>query len=78
VEALFFGLIARMFGHGHRAMCGGDHIVEVEAVVEVDSGQRIAPQHGGFENRFEYLYVESTSTTRTKLLNLRVNLRVDS
>ena len=26
----------------------------------------------------EYLYVDSTSTTRTKLLNLRVNLRVDS
>ena len=35
-------------------------------------GRKIAPPHGGFESRFEYLYVESTSTTRTKLLNLRV------
>ena len=41
-------------------------------------GRKIAPAHGGFESRFKYLYVESTSITRTKLLNLRVNLRVDS
>ena len=41
-------------------------------------GRKIAPPHGGFESRFAYLYAESTSTTRAKLLNLRVNLRVDS
>ena len=41
-------------------------------------GQKTEPPHGGFESRFKFLYVESTSTIRTKLLNLRVNLRVDS
>jgi hypothetical protein len=41
-------------------------------------GRKIAPPHGGFESRFEDRNVEFTSTTRTKLLNLRVNLRVDS
>ena len=39
---------------------------------------KIAPPHGGFESRFADRNVEFTSTTRTKLLHLRVNLRVDS
>ena len=43
----------------------------LELLADVE-GRKIAPPHGGFESRFKYLYVESTSTTRTKLLNLRV------
>ena len=73
-------LVAEMlFGKTAWCFCAARMLVKNGPLILGSAlGRKIAPPHGGFESRFEYGNVEFTSTTRTKLLNLRVNLRVDS